>query len=228
MAAFCLFAKVPFWKAKPNHYATFKIQASCKNPTRLDYFWQRSSPRLLPQRQKMAKGNMCSPSLKTCFQDRCILIFLAYVVDDLWYNVVDKWNSLQNSQLQRCLFPKPNYIYVTIVSIVLFRLINISLIASSFQPRLDRLGQISWLSLLADHQSLTSRRRTSSQLLLFWLSTLKGSFVLKLLASVSPGCRARLATCRSWSPTSREKAGSLWQRGKLRCMPYLNLSHTWR
>ena len=119
-------------------------------------------------------------------------------------------------------------ICVTIVSIVLFRLINISLIASSFQPRLDRLGQISWLSLLADHQSLTSRRRTSSLLLLFWLSTLRGSFVPKLLAWVSPGCRARLVTCRSWSPKSRAKAGSLWQRGILRCMPYLNLSHTWR
>ena len=57
-------------------------------------------------------------------------------------------------------------ICVTIVTIVLFKLINISLIESSFQPRLDRLGQISWLSLLADHQSLTSRRRTSSLLLL--------------------------------------------------------------
>ena len=119
-------------------------------------------------------------------------------------------------------------ICVTIVSIVLFRLINISLIANSFQPRLDRLGQISWLSLLADHQSLTSRRRTSSLLLLFWPSALRGSFVPKLLAWVSPGCRTRLATCRSWSPTSRAKAGSLWQRGKLRCMHTLNLCHTWR
>ena len=62
-------------------------------------------------------------------------------------------------------FPKPNYMCHNF-TIVLFKLINISLIACSFQPRLGRLGQISWLSLLADHQSLTSRRRTSSLLLL--------------------------------------------------------------
>ena len=203
-------------KFKPHAKIQVAWTTSDKGQALLGYF---------PSGKKWRRGTCVLPHSRHAFR---IVVFLDNVVDDWWLNVVDKWNSLQNSQLQRCLFPKPNYIYVTIVSIVLFRLINISLISSSFQPILGRLGQISWLSLLADHQSLTSRRRTSSLLLLFWLSTLRGSFVPKLLAWVSPGCRTRLATCRSWSPTSREKAGSLWQRGKLRCMPYLNLSHTWR
>ena len=108
MAAFCLFAKVPFWTTKPNHYATFKIQASCKKSTSPGLLVTKVKPYLgyFPSGKKWRRGTHVLPHSRHAFR---IVVFLDNVVDDLWYNVVDKWNSLQNSQLQRCLFPKPNY-----------------------------------------------------------------------------------------------------------------------